>query len=261
MNIGPLIERVESPQLSGEGVNVKISRVYNVDNNAEWQSHIPARMSQSPDGDGYFIEYSSRRGPGYTIVTLTYAARPDSPGSAGKARVDGTVRYALTINRMESMLEASAGYFVNWNYDLWAYVLEGAAVPSLPSWSLNSKDMSNADGVTWYWSKDRPPPDEKGKWYRVQTRLFPGTDNFYTITPVVSETKYCKQEQAAIAFQRTSVARVVPANTCGWGGAATNWLAIPVGYTNDGEFWVSTNEYLYSPLDNDGVGWSPLLYA
>lgn len=263
MNIGPLIERVESPQITGEGKNRTISRIYNVGNNEDWQSYLPEKLALSPDGDGYFLNFSTRRGAGYTIVTLNYSSRRDNGGggTSGPPRRDNEVRFDLTINNIEKPLEAHEDYLASWNYDLYGYAADGVTAPSLPSWSLTADDRSDADGVEFYWSKDRPAPPSTGAWFKIQDRTKEGVEAYPVPQPVITERKFCKQEQAAIAYLPKAITRKAPGDTKGFASAATNWLQMPRGIDYDGEFYVAVIEYLYSDLDKNGVGWDADIYA
>jgi hypothetical protein len=241
--------------VTGDAANSEIVRVYNVDKGVDFSEYIPAKLEVSPDGDGYFLGYESRPGPGYTIVSFRWSSRPDNPGASFAARVDGELSYSLGINDVELPLEKHPSYRTKWNFDLWGNSSTGSA-PSAPSWWSTAASRSDADGVTWHWSKDRPPdPGDGSRWFLVKPRTKDGVEGYLVVQPVVSARKYCKKLSDAEAFLRTSVARAVPGETFGFASATKNWLASPVGIDNDGEYWVAENRYQFADE------WDSDLYA
>lgn len=249
-------ELPESPQRSGEGLTTEIVRIYSVPNTLNWTAGLPARAESS--SDGYFKRYSSRHGPGYTIISLYWASSLTNAGSIHTSRADNTVESDLTVDLVDKPLESHPSYLVCWNYDLWEYVAEGASPSGTPPgwWATDAtQDITHSDGVSYLWSNSRPAKDKDGAWYPVGAKTKPGVESYLVVQPVVTARKYCKTKATALAYLLTAVAEVAPSSGFGWGETAANWLAYPIGVQNDGEFWVACNEYRYADdWDDDLYG-------
>lgn len=252
-DLSKFTERPESPQVSGEGLTKETVRIYQVDNSLNWIACLPARAEAGTDG--YFARYSSRHGPGYTIVSLYWASSLSDPGSISQSRADNTIESDLSIDILEKQLESHASYKMVWNYDLWQ---SSATDPGLdvPEWTTTATDSSDANGVDYVWSKTKPPQTDPTKqWWKIYSRTKPGIENYPIAQPVVTARKYCKTKATAVAYLRTSVGLAAPPTGYGWGETAANWLAFPIGIPNDGEFWVAANEYRYADSwDSDLYG-------
>lgn len=251
-DLSKFVERPESPQVSGEGVTKETVRIYQVNNSLDWISCLPARAESG--ADGYFARYSSRHGPGYTIVSLYWASSLSDPGSISMSRANDTIESDLSIDIVEKKLEDHADWLPCWNYDLWGYSTTGEA-PAAPGWFATAEDFSYADGVSYYWATTKPADGKDGKWHKVGDKLKPGVEGYVIPQPVVTARKYCKTKATAVAYLRTSIGLAAPPTGYGWGETASNWLAFPVGISNDGEFWVAANEYRYA------VSWDSDLYG
>ena len=254
-DLSAFTEMPDSPQITGEGVTKETVRIYTVNNALDWVSKLPSRAESGTDG--YFARYSSRHGPGYTVVSLYWASSLSDPGSISMSRADGTIESDLSIDLVEKQIESHASYKMYWNYDLWQSAVEDPGMIA-PVWATTATDASDTNGVDYAWSKNKPAPLGDGSqkvWWKIVDRIKAGVEAYQVAQPVVTARKYCKAKATAIAYLRTSVAKAAPPTGYGWGETASNWLAYPIGIANDGEFWVAQNEYRYAnSWDSDLYG-------
>lgn len=255
MNLGPLIERPDSPQKNGIGADKTITRLYNVSKSVNIDDYIPSKGAVSPDGDGYFLTCSVKTKPGYNIVAFTYGASLVSPKNKERSRRSGSIDYDFRINIIEKPLETHANYLVKWNYDLYGWSSDTTA-PSVPSWASTATNKSNTNGVPaadgFYWSQSKPGDPKTGYWHKIQDRTKPGVEVYPLPQPVIMTRKYFKNEEKAVAYLPSTISLGAPGKTYGWSSSNSNWLKFPQGITNDGEFFVAEIEHEYGDsIDSD----------
>lgn len=244
MNMGPLVERADSPQISGTPANMKVTRIYTAAYGENWMQYIPEAQTLSEDGDGYFSDFSATPGPGYTVVSLNFTSKLDGGGVSTPKRV-GQVSYSLSINMIENPLEDHTNYLCMWNYHLYgAGTIDPKDVPDLEGWSETDTTLvAHGDGVDWIWSKADPGahPDPTKMWYLVQERTKPGKEAWRQPQPSVHEFIWTKTQEAAEACLLTAPYVTAPGETFGWTGG--EWLGMPVGLSYNGDIWAGENVY------------------
>jgi hypothetical protein len=249
MNIGPLIERADSPQINGVGNERTITRIFNVSKGVDIDLYIPQKNSLSPDGDGYFQNATQKSAPGYDIVTFTYVASFATPNNKERGRRNNSIEYDFNINIVEKPLETHPDYRTKWNYDLYGWSAN-TTPPSAPAFWTSATDKSGADGVAasggFYWGQTRPPDPKEGYWHKIKDRTKAGVEAYIIPQPVITARKFCKSEDVAVAFLPSTIAKSAPGNTFGWSSSDAKWLKSPVGIQNDGEFFVAHVEYQYA---------------
>ena len=250
-DLSQFVEMPESPQITGEGTTKETVRIYTVNNSLDWVSKLPARAESGTDG--FFSRYSSRHGPGYTVVSLYWSRSLSDPGSIARSRADGTVESDLTVDLVEKPIESHPDYKMYWNYDLWQ---SSATDPGMvaPEWATTATDSSDANGVDYVWSKTKPAQTDTDKqWWKIQARIKAGVESYLLVQPVVTDRKYCKNKATALSYLLTAGGEAAPTDGYAWGETSANWLGYPIGLTLDGDFWVAQNEYRYADSWDDDL--------
>jgi len=258
MNIGPLIERPDSPQINGTGPDKTITRMYNVDKSVDYEQYVPSKGAVSPEGDGFFLTPSFKTKPGYNIIAFTYGGSLVSPSNKDRARRSGSIDYDFRINIIEKALETHADYLVCWNYDLYGWSTD-TTPPSVPAWAATATTRTNATGLAaaagFYWSKSRPSDPKAGYWHKIKDCIEPGVEAYPVPQPVIITRKYFKNEDLAVAYMPSTISLGAPGKTYGWSSNDSHWLQFPQGIPNDGEFFVAEIEHEYAD------SWSSNLYS
>lgn len=254
-------ERPDSPQIRKERGSQEIVRIYSFSQSymSSISSYLPA-IGDSVTGSGYIADYDVRNAPGYSILTIKFLDRLDSPNVV--IHHDDEVEYDLSVNFIEKAIETkvdSSGnstYLVKWNYNLFEYVLSAGSPGSVPAWAATANDFSDATGRetsgSYLWDKRTAVPSADpsvGSWVKIQDMTKPGVECYLVAQPVITAKRYNETKADAEDYLLAEIGLDDPGELFGFpasSGGIYRWLAFPVGITSDGDFWIAQNQYQYS---------------
>lgn len=220
--------------------------------------------------EGYLsknLSYATSTNNEFDMLTLVMLKYPEQDPTATVIRKDYDTEYELRVNYIEEPLEAHINYRAIWNNDL--YVAVEASNNTKRTGESTVDDMMNMMSPTalhltytfpYVFATDNPGAflyrntegiEVEHLWELEKSRIKPGQEYFLIPQPVVYERIYFKRKKKAEQNLTTAAKIKKPKETFSYSG---EWLCQPDGVSNDGDYYVTNNTYLYA------ISWDKDMY-